>query len=68
MHIHADRPACAGHARCQAAAENVFVLDEDGYIAADEIDVPAGSESDAQRAVLACPEQILQIVDASAHA
>jgi ferredoxin len=61
LKVRADHTLCAGHAQCNATAPELFTLDDDGYVAIDEIDVPAGSEDLARRGVAACPERALQI-------
>jgi len=57
-----DQARCVGHARCAAAAPEVFELDDNGYIAFAERRVPAGLEAQAQRGARACPERIITIV------
>jgi ferredoxin len=42
-------------------AGDLFPLDEDGYIAVEEIDVPPGMEELAERGARACPERIIII-------
>ena len=61
MKIRIDKAACAGNARCAAVAAELFPLDEDGYIAVTEIDVPPGKEELARRGARACPERIIII-------
>lgn len=61
MKIRIDKAACVGNARCAAVAEELFPLDENGYIAVDEIDVPPGKEELARRGAKACPERIIVI-------
>ena len=61
MKIHIDKAACVGNARCAAVAEELFPLDENGYIAVSEIDVPPGKEELARRGARACPERIIVI-------
>jgi ferredoxin len=63
MKIVANHKLCAGHARCAAAAPEVFGLDDDGYIGFAEKDVPPGLEQPARRGVRACPERALTLVD-----
>jgi ferredoxin len=41
----------------------LFTLDDDGYIATDGFEVPAGEDAKAARAARACPERIITIVD-----
>jgi ferredoxin len=61
MKIRIDKSKCAGNARCAAVSEKLFPLDEDGYIAVEQIDVPAGMEELARRGARACPERIIVI-------
>jgi ferredoxin len=61
MKIVINKAACAGNARCAAVSEELFKLDEDGYIAVEEIDVPPGMEELARRGARACPERIIVI-------
>ena len=51
MKIRIDKAACVGNARCAAVAADLFPLDENGYIAVSEIDVPRGKEDLARRGV-----------------
>ena len=61
MKIHIDKARCVGHARCAAVAPEIFDLDDDGYIAVSEIDVPPGKEDIARRGARACPERIITV-------
>ena len=61
MKIRINKAACVGHARCAAVAPELFVLDEAGYIAQEEIDVPPGKEAIARRGARACPERIITV-------
>jgi len=61
MKIFAKKDRCCGHARCQVAGPDVFELDDNGYIAFEEKDVPPELEEQARKGVLACPEGILRI-------
>jgi len=63
MKIRIEKAACVGNARCAAVSAELFPLDEDGYIAVEEIDVPGGEEKLARRGVRACPERIITIVE-----
>ncbi len=60
MKIHIDKAKCVGNARCAAVSE-LFQLNEDGYIAVEEIDVPPAQEALARRGARACPERIISI-------
>lgn len=63
MKIRIDKERCVGNARCWAIAPDLYPLDDDGYIATEGFEVPAGQEELAQRAARACPERIIQIVE-----
>ncbi len=63
MKLRIDKAKCVGNARCAAVSEELFPLDEDGYIAVEQIDVPAGKEGLARRGARACPERIIIIED-----
>ncbi|HKY91835.1 MAG TPA: ferredoxin [Nevskiaceae bacterium] len=61
MKIRIDKPKCVGNARCAAVSDQLFKLDDIGYIAVDEIDVPPGMEGLARRGARACPERIIKV-------
>lgn len=61
MKIRIDKARCVGNARCAAISETLFPLDDDGYIAITEVDVPPGQEQIARRGARACPERIMII-------
>lgn len=61
MKIRIDKSACVGNARCAAVSAELFPLDDDGYIAVEEVEVPDGMEDLARRGARACPEKIVVI-------
>jgi ferredoxin len=61
MKIRIDKAACVGNARCAAVAQELYPLDENGYVAVSEIDVPSGQEALARRGARACPERSIVI-------
>lgn len=63
MKIRINKSACAGNARCAAVSSELFPLDENGYIAVEEIEVPVGMEQLARRGARACPEKIIIVED-----
>ncbi|MYM64037.1 ferredoxin [Pseudomaricurvus sp. HS19] len=63
MKIRIDKDACVGNARCAAISEVLFQLDDEGYIAVSEIDVPEGMEELARRGARSCPEKIIEIIE-----
>jgi len=62
MKIRIDKARCAGNARCWAIAPEIYPLDDEGYIAIEEIEVPAGQEDLARRGARACPERVIEIL------
>ena len=63
MKLRIDKKNCVGNARCAAISEELFPLDDDGYIAVEEVDVPPGMEDLARRGARACPERIIEVID-----
>ena len=61
MKIRINKSACVGNARCAAVSEELFPLDDDGYIAVEEVNVPPGMEELARKGARACPERIIVI-------
>jgi ferredoxin len=59
MKIRIEKASCVGNARCAAVAPELFPLDENGYIAVTQIDVPPGLEEQARSGAAACPERII---------
>lgn len=63
MKIRIDKNACVGNARCANVSEELFPLDDDGYISVVEVDVPEGMEQLARRGARSCPERVIHIID-----
>jgi ferredoxin len=63
MKVILDRPKCVGHARCAAVAPEVYDLDENGYLAAEEKTVSEDVRSQAIRGMRACPERAISILE-----
>ena len=63
MKVRIDKAACVGNARCAAVSELLFPLDDDGYIAVEEVDVPPDMEALARRGARACPERVITIIE-----
>jgi ferredoxin len=61
MKITVDTTACSGHARCAAAAPELFRLDDDGYALAIEGEVPEDLEEAARDGERACPERAITL-------
>jgi ferredoxin len=62
MKIVVDQARCSGHARCAAAGPDLYELDDMGYSALTELEVPAGMEKQAQDGAAACPERAITLV------
>jgi len=56
-----DTSSCSGHARCAAAAPELFRLDEDGYALPFDGEIPEGLEQAARDGELACPERAITV-------
>lgn len=61
MKIRIQRSGCVGNARCAAVSEELYPLDDDGYIAVDGFDVREGQERLARNGARACPERIIYV-------
>lgn len=61
MRVIASKEKCQGHARCNDVFPDLFPQDDEGFIAVDSVDIPAGREADGRRAVVSCPERALSI-------
>lgn len=61
MKISLDRSKCSGHAMCNAAAEDLFPLDDEGYSTLRPTVVAAKDEQRARDGVAACPEGALMV-------
>lgn len=63
MRIQVSQLECAGHGQCALVNEQLFPLDDDGFSAIDDVEVPAGLEDDARRGVAACPSRAITLVE-----
>jgi ferredoxin len=63
MKIRIEKSKCAGNARCAAVAPELFPLDDEGYIAVEEVAVPPGMEALARKGARACPERVIIVED-----
>lgn len=59
--IRVDTDLCAGHGLCASQAEDLFILDGDGFCIADGTVIPTGREGEAREGVRACPELALRL-------
>jgi ferredoxin len=62
MKIKIDTDRCSGHGQCYAVASSLFTDDDAGYgqVKRDGV-VPDDRRSAAEAAVIACPEQAIEI-------
>jgi ferredoxin len=57
-----DNDVCSAHGVCAMVDEELFNLDDDGFIAiGDGVDVPVGKEEIAHQGVDTCPMRALRI-------
>jgi ferredoxin len=63
MKIRIEKVQCVGNARCNAVAEHLYPLDDDGYIAIEGFDVAPGEEELARKGAKVCPERIIFVVE-----
>jgi len=61
MRVSVDAERCQGHARCAAAAPNVFDLDDDAHAIVITPHASADDEENVRMAALACPEQAVRV-------
>jgi ferredoxin len=56
-----DRPACCGYGLCAEICPEVFKLDANGFVFADDTLVPEGLEERAREAAESCPQAALAV-------
>lgn len=61
MKLTIDTGKCSGHARCYAAAPDVFDIDDMGYAVPVDCDVAEPLDQDIVAGVAACPERAISI-------
>lgn len=62
MKVEIDRARCAGHARCNSVAPELYELDDEGYIEDRNLDVALEQEGRAHRGARACPERAIRTI------
>jgi ferredoxin len=63
VRVELDVEKCAGHARCNAEAPEIFGLDDSGYCQLLHTVVPTGQEQLAQAGASVCPEGALTVLE-----
>jgi ferredoxin len=61
MRLSVDPTSCQAYGLCQEQAPDLIELDEWGYAAVTQPDVPGGSESAAHAAIGVCPNLALRL-------
>ncbi|MDR7167303.1 ferredoxin [Nocardia kruczakiae] len=61
MKVTINTSQCAGHARCNAVAPDVYELDDGGYVKPIDTEIPAGLEAQARQGAEACPERAITL-------
>jgi ferredoxin len=61
MKIEVNSALCSGHARCNAAAPDIYELDENGFCAVTVLEVRPDQEAAARDGAGACPERAITI-------
>lgn len=61
MIIKVDSARCTGHARCNAIAPEVYVLDDDGYCDSTAVNATAAQVEAVRLGAANCPERAIQI-------
>ncbi|MGW2523567.1 ferredoxin [Streptomyces sp. NPDC001617] len=61
MKVTIDRNMCSGHARCAAAAPQLFRLDDDGYALPVDGEIPEDLQQAARDGESACPERAITV-------
>jgi ferredoxin len=69
MQVKVNQSQCRGHALCFAAAPDIFVLDDDGYISVDGVlTTSEGRDEVVRQGVNSCPERVYTIVEPTSTA
>jgi ferredoxin len=61
MRVTVDLSKCTGHARCAHYGPLVYSLDEMGFCATSDVEVPVELESEARLGAEGCPERAITI-------
>ena len=61
MRVTVDLTKCTGHARCAHYGPHVYSLDEMGFCATAEVEVPPELESEARLGAEGCPERAITV-------
>ncbi|WGL54197.1 ferredoxin [Nocardioides sp. BP30] len=64
MHVHIELDQCEAHGRCALTDPDLFQLDDDGYAARADVDVPPGNEQAATAGAASCPMSAIRVTEA----
>lgn len=62
MRVHIELDQCEGHGLCAATAPDLYDLDDDGFAAESDLDVPDNLISDARSGASACPMSAIRLL------
>lgn len=65
MKLRVSHDLCSGHGRCYTLVPDLLECDDEGFVTirGGELEVPAGKEALAHKAVAACPEDAITLED-----
>ncbi|WP_432559083.1 ferredoxin [Granulicoccus sp. GXG6511] len=63
MKVHAIERLCIAAGRCMAVADDIFELDEDGFVIEGIVEVPEDREEAVRQAAVLCPSKALVILE-----
>jgi ferredoxin len=59
--VEVDHTKCCGYGMCAELCPDVFSLDENGFVVANQTEVPEELMPAAEEAVYSCPEGVLKL-------
>jgi ferredoxin len=62
MRVHIELDQCEGHGLCAATAPDLYDLDDDGFAAKADLEVPDELIADAESGVSACPMSAIRLL------
>ena len=62
MRVHIELDQCEGHGLCAATAPDLYDLDDDGFAANADFEVPDALIADAESGVSACPMSAIRLL------
>lgn len=62
LRIHIDIDQCDGQGQCNLQAADLYLIDDDGFAARADFEVPGGSEEAAERGAASCPMASIDVL------